>query len=573
VIELSVVSGTYNRLPMLKRMISSTRASMRGISYEIILVDGGSTDGTQAWCKQQPDIRLIEHGRLLGCNKAYADGAAAASGEFVVFANDDLAFVGDSIARSVAFMRHHGDVGIGLFLTNRTPRIYGPGWHNAMMPAHWPDGTMVSIPYNGVIITPRWFGNRLGWWSLPGARSYGGDNYFVANALEAGWAVTPIQDAFVDEPDVDDELKQINNVPQSESHPDSTAYLKLYPRGPELGHPRQFEAPIPPKRILYAPIYERGHVVQHQQKRGLRRALQRLGVVREIDYVQFGADALLSVARDFLPDLVLTQFHSGDSFGATRTAKLKALVPQAKLVNWNGDVWDKPDDAAYVEMLHHFDLHTTTNLTAARRLSALGVACAYWQIGYEPDGVGTAQKPTTDVVLLGNGYSDQRRALGSFLLSLPHKTALYGNNWQGQAHGDTTYDFKRGRDILNRARVVIGDGQYADAYGFVSNRLFQSLAAGGALLLHQEFPGMTELLGFVSGVHLVSWTDHADLADKLSYYLDPAHEAERAKIARAGQLECLKHHSFEVRVRQLFEMLSQMDAVVPDNAVLGSEHA
>ena len=57
---ISLVSGTYNRLPLLKRMVASARQSAADLPLEIVLVDGGSTDGTIAWCKSQPDIVLIE---------------------------------------------------------------------------------------------------------------------------------------------------------------------------------------------------------------------------------------------------------------------------------------------------------------------------------------------------------------------------------------------------------------------------------------------------------------------------------------------------------------------------------
>ena len=56
---VSVVSGTYNRLSRLKAMVNSVRSSVGvGIPYEIVLVDGGSTDGTLEWARAQSDIAL-----------------------------------------------------------------------------------------------------------------------------------------------------------------------------------------------------------------------------------------------------------------------------------------------------------------------------------------------------------------------------------------------------------------------------------------------------------------------------------------------------------------------------------
>src|SRR4051812_22400510 len=95
---LSLVSGTYNRLAPLRQMVESARRYLhRGLAYEIVIVDGGSTDGTQTWCRAQPDVRLIEHGALKGAIAAFCDGAFAARGKYVLLANDDVQFVDYSI--------------------------------------------------------------------------------------------------------------------------------------------------------------------------------------------------------------------------------------------------------------------------------------------------------------------------------------------------------------------------------------------------------------------------------------------------------------------------------------------
>jgi glycosyltransferase involved in cell wall biosynthesis len=61
---VSVVLGTYNRLSFLKSTIASIRASQFDQPYEIIVVDGGSTDGTLDWLVSQRDIiTIVQHNR------------------------------------------------------------------------------------------------------------------------------------------------------------------------------------------------------------------------------------------------------------------------------------------------------------------------------------------------------------------------------------------------------------------------------------------------------------------------------------------------------------------------------
>jgi len=151
--DISIVTGTYNRLKSLQRMIQSARRSftnLHGIQFEFQIVDGGSVDGTIKWCLSQPDIHLIEHGELLGAVKAFNDGAYAAAGDYVIMANDDIEFVGESILTAYVYMQANSDCGIGCFYQNRN----GRDWHVEDMACVDGD-TQVSRPYGQVCIIQR----------------------------------------------------------------------------------------------------------------------------------------------------------------------------------------------------------------------------------------------------------------------------------------------------------------------------------------------------------------------------------------------------------------------------------
>src|SRR5574337_870823 len=105
---LSIVTGTYNRLPFLARMIESARRQIpRHISYEFVVVDGGSTDGTLHWLEQQLAVHVIYHGNLRGAIRAFCDGAKAAQGDYVLMANDDIEFQPYSIMRGISYLEEH----------------------------------------------------------------------------------------------------------------------------------------------------------------------------------------------------------------------------------------------------------------------------------------------------------------------------------------------------------------------------------------------------------------------------------------------------------------------------------
>lgn len=87
-LSCSIIINTYNRAPYLRRLLPGL-AQLRGVTFEVVVVNGPSTDGTQALLDEyRGRIKLIDcptrnlsHSRNLGI--------AAAAGEVVVFIDDD----------------------------------------------------------------------------------------------------------------------------------------------------------------------------------------------------------------------------------------------------------------------------------------------------------------------------------------------------------------------------------------------------------------------------------------------------------------------------------------------------
>jgi GT2 family glycosyltransferase len=125
--QVSVVLGTYNRLAFLKATIASVRASQIDAPYEIIVVDGGSTDGTIDWLTKQRDIiSIVQHNREMSEGKARRKrswgyfmnlGFKCAEGRYICLISDDSVVHPDTLAngvrrfeREVAAGRHLGAV-------------------------------------------------------------------------------------------------------------------------------------------------------------------------------------------------------------------------------------------------------------------------------------------------------------------------------------------------------------------------------------------------------------------------------------------------------------------------------
>jgi len=100
-VKLSIVFGTYNRYDMVVELIESIRQRVE-TPYEIVIADGGSTDGTREWLVEQPDVVIIGERSLNGAVDAYNKAFSIAAGEFVAHLNDDCLLVDDSLDAACA---------------------------------------------------------------------------------------------------------------------------------------------------------------------------------------------------------------------------------------------------------------------------------------------------------------------------------------------------------------------------------------------------------------------------------------------------------------------------------------
>ncbi len=82
-------------------------------AHEVILVDNGSTDGSQAYVRETyPEVRLIELGENRGFTGACNAGYAAGQGEIICLLNNDTEADPDWLAVLVGTFERHPHVGI-----------------------------------------------------------------------------------------------------------------------------------------------------------------------------------------------------------------------------------------------------------------------------------------------------------------------------------------------------------------------------------------------------------------------------------------------------------------------------
>ncbi len=115
------------------------------------------------------------------------------------------------------------------------------------------------------------------------------------------------------------------------------------------------------------------------------------------------------------------------------------------------------------------------------------------------------------------------------------------------------------RDLYASANVLVGDSCLVGTgknRSYISDRIPETLGRGG-LLVHPYVEGVTDGTLYEDGEHLVTWNPGRwdELAGHLDWLLSD--DGARERISKAGREHVLEHHTYEVRMRQLVDLLRE----------------
>lgn len=132
-IEVSVVLPCYNERDHIEKEVVRIREALEaaGMSYELIAIDDGSTDGTRELLAEMPGIRTIFFPRNQGSGTARRIGTQEARGRVVVWTDADMTYPNELIPDLVRELGEHYDQVVGA-------RTSEQGTHKfARVPAKW----------------------------------------------------------------------------------------------------------------------------------------------------------------------------------------------------------------------------------------------------------------------------------------------------------------------------------------------------------------------------------------------------------------------------------------------------
>ncbi len=119
--DLSVIIVNYNVKYFLENTIRSVKETVMGLSYEIIVIDNASKDGSMEHIVSKfSDVNYIYNESNLGFAKANNQGLKLALGDYILILNPDTIVKEKSIDMLIDYLKKHPETGLA------TCKIIGP---------------------------------------------------------------------------------------------------------------------------------------------------------------------------------------------------------------------------------------------------------------------------------------------------------------------------------------------------------------------------------------------------------------------------------------------------------------
>lgn len=110
--DISIIIVSYNTRQILAECLNSVIQQTQGLSYEIIVIDNASVDGSVEMLRQEfPGIIVKDNRENRGFSSANNQGIAIARGDFVFFLNPDTILLNNAAKLMMEFIETQKDAG------------------------------------------------------------------------------------------------------------------------------------------------------------------------------------------------------------------------------------------------------------------------------------------------------------------------------------------------------------------------------------------------------------------------------------------------------------------------------
>ena len=112
VVDMSIVLVCWNNKAYLDPCLKSLYEGGLKSSFDVVVVDNGSTDGSQQMLAEKyPDVKIIQNEGNVGLGKASNQGIEATNGGYILLFNNDTLVDGPSLDVLVEYLDAHPEAG------------------------------------------------------------------------------------------------------------------------------------------------------------------------------------------------------------------------------------------------------------------------------------------------------------------------------------------------------------------------------------------------------------------------------------------------------------------------------
>jgi len=111
-VKMSIVLVCWNNKTYLDPCLKSLYRSDLSSTFDVVVVDNGSTDGSQQMLAEMyPNVRLIQNTGNVGLSRASNQGIEVTNGQYVLLLNNDTLVNGPALDMLVEFLEAHPEAG------------------------------------------------------------------------------------------------------------------------------------------------------------------------------------------------------------------------------------------------------------------------------------------------------------------------------------------------------------------------------------------------------------------------------------------------------------------------------
>lgn len=158
-INLSIVILSYNTKEILKNCLQSLYSKLGGISYEIIVVDNDSKDGSREYLyglmETRRDTRCFFMDENLGFGRANNFGVKKCRGKYILLLNSDTVIKNDVINKVIGWMKKNPSYAVASSnLYNVDGTVQGTGGYFPTLLRVFSWMTIQDLPFIDLLIKP-----------------------------------------------------------------------------------------------------------------------------------------------------------------------------------------------------------------------------------------------------------------------------------------------------------------------------------------------------------------------------------------------------------------------------------